>query len=154
MGFGDRGIFLRHTSVQEEPDVLTGTLFAQFFRVTDGPLGSGHGIEEDRIVGNGEYAGKLVGDDHDGGSEAVPKVQDHVIEPLGADGIEPGGGFVEKENVRVERHGPRDAGPLAHAPADLGGIEILEAAETNEGELVNDDFANLGGSEPRNCARG
>ena len=55
-------------------------------------------------------------------------------------GIEAGGRLVEEENVRIERHRPRDAGPLEHPAADLGRIEFLETRQADERELERDDL--------------
>src|SRR6267142_3917726 len=92
-------------------------------------------VEEHRVVCDGEDARQLVRHDHDGGAEAVAEIEDQVVEAPRAQRVEPRRGLVEEEDVGVERHGARQAGALLHAAADLRGIVILEARETDEREL-------------------
>jgi hypothetical protein len=64
--------------------------------------------------------------------------------PPGADRIEAGRWLVEKQDVRVQRHRARQAGPLAHAAAELRRIEVLEAREAHQRELERRDVADRG----------
>src|SRR5579859_2297972 len=54
---------------QEGMDHGIGTLFQQGLGIAQRDLGLALGIEEDRIVADGEDAGQLVGHDHHGGAE-------------------------------------------------------------------------------------
>ena len=48
-------------------------------------------------------------------AETLLQPADKPVESGGADRIEAGGGFVEEEDVRIERQGPCEAGTFAHA---------------------------------------
>ena len=50
-------------------------------------------------------------------------------------GSSPAEGSSRVEDVGVEGHGPGQARPLAHPPADLGRVVLLEAGQAHEGEL-------------------
>src|SRR5262245_30044665 len=47
-------------------------------------------IEENRVVADGEYAGELVGHHRDRRTQAVPELQDEIVEHAGADRVEAG----------------------------------------------------------------
>ena len=91
-------------------------MIADRFWVACCSLCSGGDIQEDGVVADGEDAFQFVGDNHDGGSEALAEVKDKIIKSLGAQGIKTGGRLIEEENLRIERHGPREARALVHAP--------------------------------------
>jgi len=73
---------------------------------------------------------------------------------MGADRIETGRGLVEKKDVRVQRHGPGQTGPLGHATANLRGIIVLEPGQAHQGELQGGQLPNLGGLEFRVLGQG
>src|SRR5213594_80714 len=87
------------------------------------------GVEEHAVAGDREDAGQLMGHDHHRRAEAIAQLEDEVVQQLGADGVQARRRLVEEEDVGVERHGPGQAGALAHAAADLRGIELLEASQ-------------------------
>ena len=70
-----------------------------------------------------------------GGPEAVAQLEDQVVEPARAQGVEARRRLVEVEDLGVEGHGPGQPRALLHAPADLRGVVLLEAGEADEGEL-------------------
>ena len=85
--------------------------------------------------------------------EAVAQLEDQVVEQPRADGVEPGRRLVEEEDVGIERHGAGEAGALLHAAADLGRVEVLEAAEPHQRELERGHLADLVGREVGELAR-
>src|SRR5438034_2931498 len=80
-----------------------------------------------------------MGHDHHRRAEAIAQLEDEVVQQLGADGVQARRRLVEEEDVGVERHGPGQAGALAHAAADLRGIELLEASQSDQRELQRDE---------------
>src|SRR5687767_13158321 len=54
-----------------------------------------------------------------GEAEALLEIADQHVEIGGADGVEPGRGLVEKQDVGVERQRAREAGALPHAAREL-----------------------------------
>src|SRR5262249_11851847 len=55
------------------------------------------GIEEDPVVTDRKNTRQLVGHHHDRGPEAVPQLQDQVIQPPRAQWIEPGRGLIKEQ---------------------------------------------------------
>src|SRR5438034_1025014 len=103
------------------------------FEQVSGIAGRDHrlrlGVEEHAVAGDREDAGQLMGHDHHRRAEAIAQL--------------------EEEDVGVERHGPGQAGALAHAAADLRGIELLEASQADQRELQRDELGDLRRREPR-----
>jgi len=85
-------------------------------------------------------------DHHDGRAEVVAHAQDQPVEVGRSDRIEAGGGFVEKKQLGVERHRPRQPGPFAHAAGEFGGHVVAEAAEVDQFELLFDLSGDFGGA--------
>ena len=81
-------------------------------------------------------ARRLVGA---GGDIDEHTVDEQLIDLASGNGIETGARFVDEKDVRVERHGTRETGPLSHAAREFGGhlVEIV----------VEPDFAELGASD-------
>ena len=104
---------------QEVAHLRVGAFVPEFPGVALGDHRLGVGIQEDRVVADGEDAGELVSDDGDGGAQAVAQLEDQVVEQPRADGIQPGRRLVEEQDLGIERHGAGEAGALAHAAADL-----------------------------------
>ena len=73
-------------------------------------------IEIDRIVPDGKDARQFMGDDDDRRPEAVPQFKDQVIQQAGAHRIESSRRLIEKEDVRIEGHGPGQARPAFACP--------------------------------------
>ena len=73
-----------------------------------------------------------VSDNDDCGTEIVAKLQDEVIQQPGADRVKAGGRFIKEEDLRIQGHGPGQAGTLLHAAADLGWIVVFEALEAHQ----------------------
>src|SRR2546430_3069115 len=107
------------------------------------------GVEEPDVAGDREDAGQLRVPDHPRRAEAIAQLEDEVVQQLGADGVQARRRLVEEEDVGVERHGPGQAGALAHAAADLRGIELLEASQADQRELQRDELGDLRRREPR-----
>src|SRR5262245_26646686 len=106
-------------------------------------------VEEDTVRTDREDARQLVRHDHDGRVEAVAELEDQVVEKPGADRIETGRRLVEEQYLRVQRHRPGQAGALHHAPAQLRGVETLEALEPDQSELQRRDLEHLRGAQVR-----
>ena len=77
--------------------------------VAAGDHGPRFRVEKHAVVADGKDARQLMGDDHDCGAEAVAQLQDQIIEQARADRIEASRRFVEKQDFRIQRHGPRQA---------------------------------------------
>src|SRR5207249_4860166 len=93
------------------------------------------GVEEHAVVGDGEDARQLVRHHDDRRAQAVPQLEDEIVQPSRADRIEPRRGLVEEQHLGVERDRARQAGALLHAAADLRRVVILESAQADEREL-------------------
>src|SRR4051794_27740940 len=104
-------------------------MIAQFLRIAAVDGGATFGVEEDGVVGDGEDARQFVTDDHDRGAQAVAQFKDKVAKPARAERVEPRRRFIEEQDVRVQRYGPRQTGALTHAAADFGRVEVLEPAK-------------------------
>src|SRR2546427_7772902 len=115
----------------------------ELFRVARGDHRLALAVEEHRVVGDGEDALELVRHHHDGGAEAVPQIEDQVVEPPRAQRVEARRGLVEEEDVRIERHRARQTGALPHAAADLRGVVVLESRQTDQRELERRDRGDL-----------
>ena len=119
----------------------------QLMRVAGRELALRLRVEKDRIVGNREDARQLVGHHDHGRAQTVAQLEDQVIETARADRVQPGRRLVEEQHLRIERHGARQAGPLAHAAADLGRIVVLEPGKAHQGELERHDLAHFRGAQ-------
>src|SRR5262249_12862198 len=113
---------------------------AELLRVAERHLGARLGVEEDGAVADREDARELGSRPDERGAEALPQLEDRVVEAPRAERIEAGGGLAEKHPLGIERHGPRQAGAFAHPAADLGRVEILEARQPDERQLERDEI--------------
>src|SRR5439155_9261500 len=104
---------------EELPHAWVGRACQELLRRARGDHRAALGVEEDAVVRNREDAGKLVRDDHDGRAEALAQLEDQVVEPKGADRIEPGRRLVEEQNPGVERDRARQPRPLLRADDEL-----------------------------------
>ncbi|MNO91653.1 hypothetical protein D3C76_832050 [compost metagenome] len=57
-------------------------------------------------------------------AQGITQGQDQLIEGGGTNRIEAGGGFVEKQDVRVQRQGPRQCCALDHAAGQGRGVLV------------------------------
>ena len=146
-GAGRRVVALPAAASQERVDLRVVRLREQGARIALGEHRMGLGVQVNRVVGDGEDAGQLVGDGDHGAVEARPYREDQVVEQSGADRVQPRRGLVQKQDVRVERHRARETRPLLHAAADLRRVKVLEAAEPDQRELERGDLADLRGGE-------
>src|SRR5215813_10816107 len=103
-------------------------MLQEVLRISLSSHGSGIGVEKDRVVGNREDACQFMGHDDDGGAETVSEFQDQAIEISGADGIEAGRGFVEKQDLGIQRHSASETCAFSHSAGNLGRIIVLKAA--------------------------
>ena len=60
---------------------------------------------------------------------ALANVEHEVIEPFGADRVEAGRRFIEKQKRRFSGDGARQAGAFFHAAAQVGRVELCERPE-------------------------
>src|SRR6516164_1572159 len=104
-----------------------------------GAHGPRFGIEEDRVVGDGEDAGELMTDHYDGGAEAVAQFEDQLIQVAGTDWIQARGWFVKKQDFRVQSHRAGQAGASAHAAGNFRRVMLLEATQPDECQLKSDN---------------
>src|SRR5262245_48736376 len=96
---------------QERPHHRVRAFVAQPFRRATGDHGPGVRVEKHRIVRDGENTRELVRYDHHGGAETVTQLEDQIVEPARADGIESGRWLVEEQDIGIERHGACDTSP-------------------------------------------
>src|SRR5262245_21791750 len=127
--------FAELTPQQEVANLRIGTVVAQLLRIALGDHRLGVSVEKHRVVADGEDAGELMGHHRDRGAEAVPQLEDQIVQHARTDWIEAGRWLVEEQDLRVERHRASEPGSLAHAAADLGWIEILETCEPDQRQL-------------------
>ena len=82
----------------------------------DGPGGC---VQKDGFRPDGEDARQLVGNDHEGSSQALAQLQDQLVETVRADRIESGRRLIDEQDLRIESHGAGQSGSLFHPAADL-----------------------------------
>ena len=117
-------------------------------------LGRRAHLHEAALVENGHLVGHHVGKldvvgHHDGGVGHAPvELGDELRHQPRVGGIEARGGLVEEDHLRLGDQGPRDAHPLAHAPGQLRGQEIVGAGEPHQGEEAVDAIGDLPLAEP------
>jgi hypothetical protein len=113
----------------------------------------GHGllldVEEQRAVRDPEDAREVVRHHDDGRAEARLQLEDQVVEKARADRVQAGRRLIEEQQIRVERDRTRQRRALAHAAADRGRVELLEAAQPHQRELELDDFGDHAGVQAR-----
>src|SRR5207249_11282235 len=120
---------------EELPHARVGRACQELLRRARGDHRAAVSVEEDAVVRNREDAGKLVRDDHDGRAEALAQLEDQLVEPTGADRIEPGRRLVEEQHLRVERDRACQARALLHAATDLRRVVVLEPTEPDQRQL-------------------
>src|SRR5450830_1530366 len=79
-------------------------------------------------VGDGVERVEVVGDQEHTQAQGIAQGQDQLVEGRRADGVEAGGGFVEKQDVRVQRQGAGEAGYLLAADSGRPARASLTAA--------------------------
>ena len=99
-------------------------------------------IQHNHPVRNREDARQLVADDDKSYFQAARQRQDQIVELRRGDRIESGRRLVEKQHLRVERHGAGDGGALLHAAAQFRRHVIVEAAKSDALQLQRGDHAN------------
>ena len=79
------------------------------------------------------------------GAEVLAQIEDQPVQSGRRDRVEPGRGFVEQQQRRIERHRPRDAGAPRHAAGDLRRHQRGGVAQADQAELhPRHRFAALG----------
>src|SRR5487761_510651 len=111
---------------QKAAHARIGRVFEQFARIALGYRRMAVGVEKDAVVADREDAGELVRHHDDGGAERVADLQDQFVEQPRAYGIEPGRGFVEEQDFRIECDRTRQSRALLHPAADLARVVVLE----------------------------
>ena len=86
-------------------------------------------VEHGDSIGNLVRRDHIVGDGQRGGVEAIVEVEDQIVDLVGENRIEAGGGLVVENDLRFERNGPRQPDALLHAAGELGGHLVLDALE-------------------------
>src|SRR5262245_41366409 len=105
--------------VEELPHPRVRALIAQIRRLPLRDDALRRLVEHDAAVGDREDARQLVRDHDEGDTQAVAQAQNELVELRRCDRIEPSGGFVEEDDVRIERHRARDRGTLHHPATDF-----------------------------------
>src|ERR1035437_9518523 len=113
----------------------------------------GHGllfdVEEERAIGDPVDAGQVVAHHDDRGAKTRLDLEDQVVEPACADGIQAGRRLVEEQQLRIERDRPGQRRPCAHPAADRVRVEVLEPAQADQRELELDYIADGVGAQRR-----
>ena len=116
-------------------------MIAEVAGIAKRTLGVDGGIKEDRPVRYIEDTGQFVGDDDNGGALAVAQAEDEIIETPGTKWVESGTGLIQKEQVRVPRHGAGNTGTFLHATANLRRVVVLVASESDQCEFIGNEVA-------------
>src|SRR5206468_10857239 len=93
-------------------------------------------VEHGHAVGDLEDLGDLVADHDRGEPELAVEVLDEAVNGVHEDGVEPGGGLVEEDDLRLRHEGPRDGHALAHASGDLRGVLVPHVHQTDLEQLL------------------
>jgi hypothetical protein len=94
-------------------------------------------------IANREKGVEIMGHHEYGETEAAFQIPDQFVKAAGSDRIEPGRGFVEKNDLRIESERACEACSFAHAPRELGRILLTgifgqpHHADLNGGNLVH-----------------
>mmetsp|Transcript_23722 Transcript_23722/g.42454 ORF Transcript_23722/g.42454 Transcript_23722/m.42454 type:complete len:265 (+) Transcript_23722:1237-2031(+) len=81
-------------------------------------------MEHGHIVRNCAHRRHVMGDGHGCGPHLGHNLADQIVDHTGHDGIKPGGGFVEKNNLGFCGNGPGQAHALLHAPRQFSGQAV------------------------------
>ena len=82
-----------------------GSEFHDFAQVHDGDT-----------VADGVQGIQVVCDQKNGETKRIAKRKDELVELGGADGVQPGRGFIQEQYVRIESKRARQRGPFHHPP--------------------------------------
>lgn len=91
-------------------------------------------FQHDDAVGNFEDAGDVVSDDHGGDGIALLQALDEVVDDVGDDGVEAGGGFVVEDDFWTTDNGPGDTDAFAHATGEVDGHFFFVGVEFDDFE--------------------
>mmetsp|Transcript_37520 Transcript_37520/g.87492 ORF Transcript_37520/g.87492 Transcript_37520/m.87492 type:complete len:341 (+) Transcript_37520:690-1712(+) len=90
-------------------------------------------------VDHGEQGVDVVGDHHHRQAELLAQPPQQPDELFGAVGVQPRGGLVEEQQLRVQDQGARQRHPLDHAARQLGrALERVRGLEAHLGQLEHD----------------
>ena len=133
---GDLGLEAHELGV-----VVQGVSIARALHADGKLLGEGgggaHG-ERDDAVGHEHGFVDVVGDHDDGALVGFPDVEDLILDLGAGEGIEGGEGFVEKQDLGVERERAGEGGALAHAAGEFVGFLVRGVVEFHHLEIVVD----------------
>jgi hypothetical protein len=79
-------------------------------------------VEHGHAVGDLENAAHVMGDDDGGHAVALLHAQNHLVDDVGADGVEAGVRLVVEDALAAADDGTGDAGALAHAAGECRGV--------------------------------
>ena len=98
----------------------------------------GHG------VGNRARGRHVVGDGHCGGPHFDDNLADQIVDDAGHDRVQPGGGFVEKDDFRLCGNGAGQTHAFLHAARQLGGQAVGHVGfEAHAAQFLDGDGAGL-----------
>lgn len=127
-------------TLQELLDAEVGVLLELF----EGALCRDFAVqEEEAVLGDLAGAVHVVGDDDAGDAEFFAEFVDELVDAIGADGIEAGGGFVVEDDAGFEDDGAGEGNALALAAGELSGEFVLDSIEIDKFEGVMDLVAAL-----------
>ena len=92
-------------------------------------------IQKKHAVGDRKHAVDFVRHHHHRGAQVVAQLQYQAVQPRGVDGVQARAGFVQKQQRRVQRQRPRQAGALAHAATQLRRHEVEGTVQPDERQL-------------------
>ncbi len=102
-------------------------------------------IHHGDAVGDAKGKVAVVGDDDRSDVDAAAETEDFFADDDGAQGVEFAGGFVVKDELRLDDEGAGDGDALFHAAGKFGGVPVSDVLEAEEFELFGGDAGNLGG---------
>src|SRR5258706_4673631 len=104
---------------------------AQLFGLPRRDNAFGFLIQHYNSVRNCENAGQLMTDDHESDLQTARQAENELVQFRRSDRIQPRRWLVEKQHLRIERHGARDRRAVLHAAAQFRRHMVAEAAEAD-----------------------
>src|SRR5690348_2244131 len=101
-------------------------------------------VDHGDTVGDLARARHVMGDGDGGGAKVAHALHDQLVDDVGHDRVEPGGGLVEDDDLGLRRDGARQADALLHAARQLRWPELADfRSQSDIGELGNGDLLGL-----------
>src|SRR5512134_15858 len=88
-------------------------------------------VDHDDVVAPVEYVGEIVADHHHGEMVLVIRPADEVQDGVPDDGVQPRGGLVEQDDLRVHHHRPRQGRTAHHPSGELVGVLLPRRVEAH-----------------------